>query len=753
MRALYLLRGAPGAGKSTWARENGFDPLVVCPDTLRLAEAGVSFDAEGVPSISRHSEDAVWRRAYELVETRMKKGLTIIFDSTMADMYDASRLRRLAETYRYRVYVVDFTTVPQGVCEERNRERVDYRRVPEYVIGRMYVTFKRSDVPKSIPVLTPDEAKQQLDVPLLHLADDYAAVNYIGDVHGCHTALIDLLKKLGGIEENDYLNDDELYVFLGDYLDRGLENAQVLEYLMRIVSRKNVRLLEGNHEKALALWAQSGEARNTEFVDTRNQLEKAGIDANKVRQFIRRLGQFTFYKYHGKKIFACHGGISCIPKPFAYVSTNDLIHGFGVYKEAGVMEAAWEEFSQDNGDILVHGHRADADAEIHPYERVFCLEGGVEHGGALRCVRFEGDEVAVFEVENSIFRAMPECSEFEEEGDEDIARVIDALRANECVVEKHFDNVSSFNFSDKAFQKGVWNNQTIRARGLFIDTEANKVKARSYDKFFNLEERPETSLRELGRTLCYPVNIFLKENGYLGICASDGNGGLFTASKTTPKSEHAQRLASRLETKLGKRLAEFSKYLGDNDLSAVFEVIEPIDDPHIVEYDEPRLILLALVRNDIRFEQLPYPEVRDTANRFALEPKQLIDTARNFKELCAWVNDLEDEEWTYRGRHIEGIVAEDSAGLMVKVKGQWYRKWKCVRRILQDIARRGRSPKSEALRRYYRDADLIYTAAQEYSAMFSERHKILKGLCPPPDAENVIAFRKWYESEYLPKKG
>lgn len=749
MRALYLLRGAPGAGKSLWIRENGYEPLAVCPDSIRLALAGVEFDADGTPAISQRNDKEVWSRIEELVKVRMQKGLTTILDSTMADLHNATRFRNLAEHYRYRVYIVDFTTVDIHICEERNLKRTEYQRVPDYVIGRMYAKFKRMDVPASIGVLTPDEAKQQLDALTPIAMDDYAAINYIGDIHGCYSALIDLMKKLGGSGESDYLNEDELYVFLGDYLDRGIENSQTLDYLMRIASKKNVKLLEGNHEKHLSSWANNEKPSGSDFPNTRIQLEKAGMDIRKVRQFIRRLGQLSFYEYHGKKIFACHGGISRIPKPFAYVSTKDLINGFGAYQDVETMQEAWEEFSQKSGTFLVHGHRSGVDEKMHPLDRVYCLEGGVEYGGDLRCVRFEGDEVSTFEITNGIFRAAPERPKSYEVDEHDIAGVVAALRANDCIIEKPSGNISSFNFSNKAFYKGIWNAQTIRARGLFIDTQANKVKARSYNKFFNLEERPETSLSELKRNMKFPVDIYLKENGYLGICASDGNDGLFIASKTSTTGEHAQRFRSRLKFRLGKNNPEFAKYLSDNDLSAVFEVIEPEDDPHIVEYSEPRLVLLALVRNSIRFEQLPYLEMVNVANRFNLEPKKLLATVTDFKEFSKWVNDIEDEEWVLNGQPIEGFVAEDSAGFMVKVKGGWYRKWKSIRGMLKDIARRGRSSKTETLARFHSDTDSIYAAARKYNALCPKDKETRKGLGAPSKATNVIAFRNWYENEYI----
>lgn len=79
-------------------------------------------------------------------------------------------------------------------------------------------------------------------------------IHHIGDIHGCNTALQEYLAAEGGMK------DDELYIFVGDYIDRGLQNAEVVKFLLSVMDRKNVLLLEGNHEKNLWLWANEKEA-------------------------------------------------------------------------------------------------------------------------------------------------------------------------------------------------------------------------------------------------------------------------------------------------------------------------------------------------------------------------------------------------------------------------------------------------------------------------------------------------------------
>lgn len=65
----------------------------------------------------------------------------------------------------------------------------------------------------------------------------------IGDLHGSVTDLIKILSKF-----NDYENTN--YVFLGDYVDRGLHSIPVITLLLAFFTKypNNVTLLRGNHE-------------------------------------------------------------------------------------------------------------------------------------------------------------------------------------------------------------------------------------------------------------------------------------------------------------------------------------------------------------------------------------------------------------------------------------------------------------------------------------------------------------------------
>ncbi len=71
----------------------------------------------------------------------------------------------------------------------------------------------------------------------------------IGDLHGCSAEPKVLLRAL---ETEEGLTDDDLVVFLGDYIDRGPDSKGVLELMLEFKAKfPKTRYLKGNHEDML----------------------------------------------------------------------------------------------------------------------------------------------------------------------------------------------------------------------------------------------------------------------------------------------------------------------------------------------------------------------------------------------------------------------------------------------------------------------------------------------------------------------
>ena len=60
MRNLFILRGAPASGKSTWIKENELEPYTISTDGLRLMYQSPVTTVEGDRAISQNNDKQVW---------------------------------------------------------------------------------------------------------------------------------------------------------------------------------------------------------------------------------------------------------------------------------------------------------------------------------------------------------------------------------------------------------------------------------------------------------------------------------------------------------------------------------------------------------------------------------------------------------------------------------------------------------------------------------------------------------------------
>lgn len=75
------------------------------------------------------------------------------------------------------------------------------------------------------------------------------AYDVIGDIHGHADALIALLGRLGYRDHRGaYRHPDRTAVFLGDFIDRGLQNEAVVVIVRRMVDAGSALAVMGNHE-------------------------------------------------------------------------------------------------------------------------------------------------------------------------------------------------------------------------------------------------------------------------------------------------------------------------------------------------------------------------------------------------------------------------------------------------------------------------------------------------------------------------
>ena len=568
--------------------------------------ASRELNADGAFTIARNHqvEQETWKIIFDLLEYRMSRGELTVLDATASKTKDIKQYKELADQYKYRMYCVDFSDVPLDVCKKQNLQRSEDKIVPEQSIENIYSRFATQPVPAGVEVIKPNELDKILEKPID--LSSYRKIVFIGDIHGCYDTLMQYFKN--GLE------DDVEYIFLGDYIDRGNQNAEVMKWLYSIKDRSNVCLLEGNHERWIQAYGMNVEAKSKEFEEkTKGQLILGGFDQKMARIFYRKLRQMSHFTYNGIEVLATHGGIPCMRTNLTYIPTCALINGVGEYNEYQDVADTWMKETKEN-QYQVHGHRNTAQDPVQLADRVFNLEGEVEFGGKLRIVELDSAGWNVIELANC--QPITEDANIEKAPVETVEQAVEYLRNNKFVKEKKLGNgISSFNFTREAFYSANWTRQTVLARGLFIDTDNNKIMARSYEKFFRINEVRETEMIALKNRLKFPVKAYVKENGFLGIVSYNyKTDDLFIATKSSDKGDCAEYFNKILEPYKENILKQLRYYHEiDTDLSLVFECIDVENDPHIIKYEKSTLVLLDAIYNKLNFETIPYDNLVDFA--------------------------------------------------------------------------------------------------------------------------------------------
>ena len=633
------------------------------------------------------------------------------------------------------MFCVDMTNVPIEECKRRNLTRPLLKQVPEEVIDKMYSRFATQKIPTGVTVISPDE----LDSIFIKKFDfnQYKRIHHIGDIHGCYTALKEYMDSVGGIKE------DEFYIFCGDYIDRGIENVEVLKYLISIMDNKNVLFIEGNHERHLFDYANDTRSRAKEFeLITKPQLEESGFDKKQIRMFYRKLGQVAYYEYDGKTILVNHGGVSNIPEQLSFIPTIQFIKGVGTYNDFEEIAKSFDRNTDENT-YQIYGHRNTKSAPTEISKRCFNLEGKVEFGGHLRVVQLDKEGFHVVEIKNNVFR------EEEEVNDNPllkspIADVIISLRNSRYVKEKQFGNISSFNFTSEAFRNSKWDSETITARGLYLNTKEGYVVARGYEKFFKINETDETKIDKLEKKLKFPIYLYRKENGYLGLVSyNPETDDFFITTKSEPEGPYADWLREAFYKKFENRpdlLSEFKQYLKDNKVTAVFENVDMQRDPHIIDYPENHLFLLDLIYNKMEFEKVPYTKLQIFANHFDLECKSKETEFYNWQDFFDYYMKISQQTESTSDKNIEGWVIEDSNGYMVKLKNQYYNFWKFMRALTGEVIKKGYTD---------RTSNLVTPVANMYYGWLKTLvESIPKEERPEKIPGNIIALRNMFLQEY-----
>jgi len=218
----------------------------------------------------------------------------------------------------------------------------------------------------------------------------------IGDIHGCLKQLVTLQDKIFNYPE--YNKDEDLLLYLGDYIDRGPSPKDVINHILQLQTEgvKSV-FLKGNHElfmidylfnkiNNLRNWIMNGadqtfKSYNIEIAEfIKDGFEDDNID--KLRDiFLSKLTKEHVYFFKNLKL--------------TYTMGDYLFVHAGINPEKSLSEQSDTDFLWSRSDqffdkkfifekIIVHGHTPKKDIINFPYR--INIDTGCFFSGKLSCV-------------------------------------------------------------------------------------------------------------------------------------------------------------------------------------------------------------------------------------------------------------------------------------------------------------------------------------------------------------------------------
>lgn len=698
---IFVLTGPQGVGKSKFVEDNELDLNTISPDIIRKVFLQPSVDENGNNIYNNENNSFIFKRFLEILEHRMFTGGLIIIDATNVEASDYKKFIELKNKYDYNLHVVQFPIPSTEELITLNKKRKNSQIVPEKPLlrtlekaqNRIYNNFLE-DIEN---VFSPEEAakyinktKEELMVDL----SDYKNIYHIGDIQGCYPIMKEALDKI------DFPNKNNFYVFVGDYIDRGPKNAQVMDFIDKYKSLDNVVLLRGNHELHLDRYNSTGKTVSYEFKNkTLPQLHQSSFIKNKLKDFLPYLSDFFIYKHGERKVFVSHAGLIGLPEKPLILSRVAYTNGSKHFNFP--VDSAFEENNEKNW-YQIHGHRNPEKRYTAINKRSFPLEIEVEFGGYLPILNIEHNNITQKNYPNNFFKVEKDNTNINTIFNDKVKEnrehnLINRLRSSDLIKEIDLgDNISSFNFTKNAFFKKEFSEKdTCKARGLFINTKTNNIVARGYEKFFILNEKgvDGCSIDDMKNSFQGRINCYEKANGYLGLSGYiKENDSLFLRCKSGIYSDFVKNYHSIIDEKLNDDQKEYLKYyLRKNNASATFEVIDPIFDPHIVEYDSRELVLLDIIKRQEEYERFSFEEtvalskdlgITTNKERFLSfkNNSEFLKFYENFSQMCPI-----DMKQQYKN---EGYVVEDENGNLMKIKSPYYDYWKSLRGVKDKIARR-----------------------------------------------------------------
>jgi len=396
--SLVVLIGASGSGKSSFAREHFTATEVISSDFCR----GLVSDDENDQAATADAFAVL----HFIASRRLAQPRFTVIDATNVQREARKPLVELARQHDlFPVAIV--LDPPEALCQERNRSRPD-RQFGPHVVRRQRSDLRRSikglqrEGFRNVWVLRTPEEIAEVEVTRAPLWTDRRAehgpFDIIGDVHGCHGELVELLRALGYTVAEDGLSamapERRRAVFVGDYGDRGPDTPAVLKLVMSMEASDAAICLPGNHDVKLARKLKGRDVQVTHGLA--ETLEQLDAEPEELREQVREFldGLVSHAVLDEGKLVVAHAGM----KQAYQRRSSGRVRDFALYGETtgetdefGLpVRGQWASDYRGSA-AVVYGHTPVAEPEW--LNNTINIDTGCVFGGKLTALRWPEREL------------------------------------------------------------------------------------------------------------------------------------------------------------------------------------------------------------------------------------------------------------------------------------------------------------------------------------------------------------------------
>lgn len=279
--SLVLLIGPPGAGQSAFAAKHFRPTEVLSLNAIRRMIADDDTD-EG-------SVEAGWDALMELTARRMHQGRLTVIDADLLTSARRFPFLQLAAEHHYIPAAFVFGKAGEGVAVDNEGFRRIFRFASPEITAAVEV--------RRLPLWS-------------NRHDECGPLDIIGSVYGRYVELVELLKALGyRVDPVVEHPRGRKLVFLGDLVDYGARNVDVLRLVMSAVDAGAAYAVPGDHDDRLVRWLRGDTVQTDESMSmTIREMNLVSADfRQQVESFL--YSSVSHYVFDQGRLVVAHAGM------------------------------------------------------------------------------------------------------------------------------------------------------------------------------------------------------------------------------------------------------------------------------------------------------------------------------------------------------------------------------------------------------------------------------------------------------------